>query len=822
MSRSSLFKATSILAAALVVVLAPGSGTASGFASDKPKVIVLGFDGADARLTQRFMDEGKLPNMKRLSEKGTFSPLGTTNPAQSPVSWASMETSTNPGKHNIPDFVRRDNSGPQPFPKPAGVHPLEVPAGEVKDYVPLSRTEELLFQVAGGGGTTLLFVGALVAFVIFFLIAKVVLRLNSVLALILGVVAGGGAGYVGHRAAGELPPRFKVPVGEMEGVRFWDALDENGVRFVGLQVPAAFPCVTQYENARLLSGLFTPDVAGGPGAWFVYTNDEWSQNALATETGGTIYKLYPDKDGVIRTTITGPENFVKRFELEDAIDELEGAVKAASSDAEKADLEDLLNQRRSQLQTFNLYDKKAKVDFHVTPDYAARKATVKIGDETRVVSEGGWTDHARVTFELTKALKVKALCRIYLQECHVDEDENPRLRIFVPPLAISPEDPPPVLPISYPRNYAAQLAEDIGLYDTYGWACYTNALKDQELPEQAFLEGLEYVLKWRTAQLTRELDRDDWDVLFHVESTTDRAGHMLYRFFDPQHPLYDQTDRRTGELLRDKVVQAYGRSFPLSDGIAETYKEMDAIIGDVMTRIEKGDYGDDCTLMVIADHGFQPFRYGVNLNVWLNKMGYLVREGQAVDQTGNVTDFVEGRVGDMLNYIDWSRTKAYSMGLGKIYLNIEGREPKGIVKPADAEALCREIIAKLEEFEDPIRGGRVVKKGYVGTDIYTGPHVDEVGDILVGFNEGYRVSWQTSLGGFEKDTIDTLGILDNTLPWSGDHCGVDPDLVKGIFFTNRKLAPGQSPHVMSIAPTVLRAYGIAQPELWDGSPLSFE
>jgi predicted AlkP superfamily phosphohydrolase/phosphomutase len=88
----------------LTAVLAASYAEGAG----KPKVVILGFDGADARLVQQWMDEGKLPNLKRLSEQGTFAKLETTQPSESPVAWASFATGVNPGKHNIFDFLKRD------------------------------------------------------------------------------------------------------------------------------------------------------------------------------------------------------------------------------------------------------------------------------------------------------------------------------------------------------------------------------------------------------------------------------------------------------------------------------------------------------------------------------------------------------------------------------------------------------------------------------------------------------------------------------------------------------------------------------------------
>src|SRR5688500_20379872 len=72
------------------------------------KVIVVGFDGVDARYTERWMDEGKLPNLAKLRANGTFRPLLPTTPAQTPVSWSTFSTGIDPGRTGIFDFLRRD------------------------------------------------------------------------------------------------------------------------------------------------------------------------------------------------------------------------------------------------------------------------------------------------------------------------------------------------------------------------------------------------------------------------------------------------------------------------------------------------------------------------------------------------------------------------------------------------------------------------------------------------------------------------------------------------------------------------------------------
>src|SRR5919106_4697815 len=88
--------------AALFVILFPIAALA------RQKVIVVGFDGVDARYTEQWMNEGKLPNLARLRAEGTFRPLRPTVPAQTPVSWSTFSTGIDPGRTGIFDFLRRD------------------------------------------------------------------------------------------------------------------------------------------------------------------------------------------------------------------------------------------------------------------------------------------------------------------------------------------------------------------------------------------------------------------------------------------------------------------------------------------------------------------------------------------------------------------------------------------------------------------------------------------------------------------------------------------------------------------------------------------
>ncbi|MBN1939192.1 MAG: alkaline phosphatase family protein, partial [Candidatus Aminicenantes bacterium] len=205
-------------------------------------------------------------------------------------------------------------------------------------------------------------------------------------------------------------------------------------------------------------------------------------------------------------------------------------------------------------------------------------------------------------------------------------------------------------------------------------------------------------------------------------------------------------------------------------------------------------------LFIMSDHGFKPFRRGVNLNAWLRDNGYLALEDGAAES------------GEWFKGVDWSRTKAYALGLGGVYLNLKGREAKGIVPPSEAAALRREIQAKLLGLKDTETGETAINLAYDKDDIYSGPYKGNAPDLIIGYNIGFRASWEAVTGKAGKRVFE-----DNAKCWSGDHC-VDPAVVPGVLFSNLKLAR-PNPSIMDIAPTVLELFGQKPPAHMDGRSL---
>jgi predicted AlkP superfamily phosphohydrolase/phosphomutase len=430
-------------------------------------------------------------------------------------------------------------------------------------------------------------------------------------------------------------------------------------------------------------------------------------------------------------------------------------------------------------------------------------ADVTLGTQTQNLGEGDWSDWYRLSFEINPLIRVRSITRVKI----VKMDE-PHFELFVNTLDIDPENPVFWQAISQPMDFSADLVRiSGGLYETIGWGCVTMPFKDKEIDVDTFLEDVEFTLGWRERVTYAALERDDFEVFFSVFSTTDRVQHMMYQFYDPTHPLYDAEKAH-------REVRFFGETIALQDVIPAIYRQVDRVTGNIMDRyMREGD-----TLLVCSDHGFQSFHRGININNWLAENGFLAIKAD-----------MSSRQNSTLRFVDWSKTRAYSLGLGMVYLNLKGREAGGIVDPADRDAVIAEIREAFLATVDPETGKKIGRDTFDLRKIHEGPYVDREADMMLGFAATFRVSWRTTLGGIKlakgEDGVYGLGawIQDNTNNWSGDHVSVAPDLVKGMFFSNRPLhVPAGGVDLLHIAPTVLSLVGVDAPSHYDSSALEFE
>lgn len=410
---------------------------------------------------------------------------------------------------------------------------------------------------------------------------------------------------------------------------------------------------------------------------------------------------------------------------------------------------------------FKTTQSRVKVELDIKRDPENPVALIRIGKKKVLLNEGEWSDWVNVKFKLAPFQTVTGICRLFLVSV------RPDFELYVSPINIDPFSP--TVDLSTPKSYASEVAKKVGLFYTQGMPEDTKALEHGYLHKDNFLELSGFIKEQRVKMLDLELRRFHSGLLFVYFSTTDPIQHMFWRNIDKHHPAYSSQE-----------------ASKYSHVIRNTYKDMDRILGKAMNHIK-----DKTTIMVLSDHGFGSFRRYFNMNTWLKRNGYL-----------NFIHEYKGESGEFFENVDFNRTKAYALGFNGIYINTKGREGAGIVLEGnEREMLLDEIIRKLEVERDPTNGNLVIKKAYKKEDIYSGKYRKDAPDLVIGYNRGYRASWETALG---KVPNELLG--DNMKEWSGTHLW-DKSLVPGIILSNRKIRK-EEPALYDIAPTILAEFGI--------------
>ena len=424
------------------------------------------------------------------------------------------------------------------------------------------------------------------------------------------------------------------------------------------------------------------------------------------------------------------------------------------------------------------------VTFRLTPEGNA--VTIDLGGRTETVAERKWSDWYHVKFSITPFLSASGTCRFFALQT------TPDLRIYMSPINLDPESA--LVAITSPESYAGELVKKHGLMKTLGWWHDTWALNEEKTDEGVFLEDTLRTMDQQARIVIDELESDPPSLLVSVFTATDSVSHMFYRLIDSEHPRYDAD-----------LAARHG------DAILQSYMRMDRIVGEVLSAMKPGG-----TLLVVSDHGFHPWRKGFNTNTWLVENGYMtLKDSAAPDQPLNL-EHLFGQ-GSFFPNVDWSRTRAYALGLGQIYLNLRGREKSGILDlDPETEKLMEEIRQKLLAVKDPDSQEPVIQTVSFGREIFHGPRMSEAPDLQVDFRSGYRTSWQTSLGALPSGIV-----VANMKKWSGDHCASDPADTHGIFFSNRAVS-APDPSIYDIAPTVLRILDVPPPGKLDGKVLAFD
>jgi predicted AlkP superfamily phosphohydrolase/phosphomutase len=348
---------------------------------------------------------------------------------------------------------------------------------------------------------------------------------------------------------------------------------------------------------------------------------------------------------------------------------------------------------------------------------------------------------------------------------------RPEFKVYVSPVNFSVADPPQVF--TSPEDWAEELYAAAGQFYTQGMPEETGAARDEVFDDDDYVRQVAFVQREARSLLELALDRfAPGDATFFYLSDIDLQCHMLWRHADPKYP-------GLGHPARDPAV-----AHAHAGDIERFYRDVDAALGRVRERLPEGT-----VLVVMSDHGFQPYTRKFHLNAWLREKGYLVlKDGK---RTGHVG----------LEDVDWSRSRAYGLGFNGLYLNLAGRESQGSVQTEQAAALRGEIARALEAERDPATGGAVVRKVYPAAEAFHGERVAEAPDLVVGYEKGYAGSDPSTLGEITEAVLE-----DNTSRWSGNHL-IDPTLVPGVLLVNGPVS-GEGLDLTDVTVSILDHYGL--------------
>ncbi len=308
-------------------------------------------------------------------------------------------------------------------------------------------------------------------------------------------------------------------------------------------------------------------------------------------------------------------------------------------------------------------------------------------------------------------------------------------------------------------------------------------------------------------------------LMFHFQAT-DIMQHAFWKFIDPTHPRYDPSAAaRFGPALK------------------EVYRRVDRFVGQMLDRLD-----DDTTVILMSDHGFGPLHYVVNLNLFLLDKGLLrLRRGawtrlkaalfragltpasvwHLVERTGlqncvwRVSKATRNKVvGKFLSFddVDWSRTRAYSIGhVGQIYVNLRGREPEGSVPPEEYDAVRQEVIAALGDLRHPETGQPLVDAVIPGEEVAHGPYAHRSPDLHLVL-DGYRTI------AFPLFATDNRIVTRQIRGDSGCHRRHGIFIAWGAGIRRGTTVAGA--RILDLAPTILHLMGLPVPDDMDGRVLT--
>jgi predicted AlkP superfamily phosphohydrolase/phosphomutase len=314
---------------------------------------------------------------------------------------------------------------------------------------------------------------------------------------------------------------------------------------------------------------------------------------------------------------------------------------------------------------------------------------------------------------------------------------------------------------AYPKALKAEVLEKVG--------DYIFDAKDFRTDEKDRLLKQIYALMHNRFDVAKYLmTTKPWDFFMMVEMGVDRMHHAFWKYVDRTHPKFEPGN-------------------PYENVMREYYKAVDDRIGELLSLV-----GDETAVFIVSDHGARPMYGGLCVNQWLIQEGLLV-----------VRDKLDGlkRIEDC--DIDWSKTKVWGSGgyYGRLFFNVRGREPQGIIDPAEYESFRDELVARIEAMPDH-EGKPLGNKAHKPQDLYR-KVAGVAPDLIVYFGD---LGWR-SVGTVGFDSIYTFE--NDTGPDDANHD------FHGIFVMDDRAGRGgeefRGLQLMDMAPTILDLMGVAVP-----------